>query len=807
MRTPRQFIEDIQVRQTKSDKEFILDSLTGAIDRLQKAFPRYGSFLMEFMQNADDADSESLKIEIGASIIEISNDGRVFSEEDVKSICKVGRSSKTPKDYIGYLGVGFKAAFLISDNPKIDSGNFSFKFDKNAWPDPSHTPWQVIPLWVEGTPSISPEYTTVFSLPVKDSTLLQKIRDEIKPEQLNERMLLFLRHIKEIEIADSGQNYNRKIVKSLLAETAEYQTYRIQEYQNELPVHQDDWVLFRDTKEVPPSVKQDYVTKDWERAEVETREVLVAFRLGEDGNIIVEKKGTAYIGVFSFLPLKEVPSGLNFLVQADLLTAPGRGELARECMWNNWLAGEIYNLIVNKCVPAFLKNDLWKMNFTEILYSHEGGHELFDQYIKRPLRTYLESSEVLIAEDGSVINSNHAFTIGQKVRNVLSNDDLISLYPTKKPVHEACTFGDLPNVVEAPQTVPDFVVSSEASKLMKQKAIQKDLDWFKKLYVALDSYDKTELARLRYASFILTSEYKLSHPAAVYVNPKEIEIPPEIASNFTIVHPNLVAEKSLESVFAKLEISEIAEKHVQDILREKEIPLMSKSWPSFSDLEKLEKLRICKELWKKKKISTRDLGFLSLKSKNGNWLDPKQILFSKEFTPTYDVESLVEKGLVDMKLEFLSPDFAGESDKNDWFNFFKELGVGNILEEPSSRSHIVQRIGIKLSLIYEQKNGRTPIELGESVKPGYDIESNLGTKIRHIEVKSNRDSSPDVFVTPKEFLRLQTDKECYFIYVVTDALKTPILHCISGYKVVEADFSISLPASLWKKLSEEEFRC
>lgn len=805
METPRQFIEDIKNRQMKSDQEFVLDSLTGAIDRLQKAFPRYGSFLMEFVQNADDANSTSLKIEIADNTIKISNNGEVFSEKDVKSICKVGRSSKTPKDYIGYLGVGFKATFLISDSPKIHSGDFSFEFDKNAWPDPMHTPWQVIPLWIDGANIPTSEYKTIFSLPVKEITLLLKIRDEVKPGQLNDRMLLFLRHINEIDISDSNQNYHRKIVKSLLAKTAECETHRIQEYQNGLLEHQDDWLLFRDTAVVPQEVKQDYVTKDWEREGVETREVLVAFKLGEDGNIIVEKRGTAYIGVFSFLPLKEVPSGLNFLIQADFLTAPGRGELARESLWNNWIAKEVYNLIVGKCIPTFLKSEVWKMSFIRVLYSVEGGHEIFDLYIKRPLRTYLESAEVLIAEDGSAIGSHQALTIGQEIRSLLSSDDLTSLYPTKKVVHPACTIGDMPNVVKGAQNLPDFVESNEASKLMKQKAAQNDHEWFKRLYTALDSYEKTELARLRYVSFILTSEGKLSWPAAVYVNPSGINILPEIAGSFTLVDRNLSAEKSLEKLFAKLDIIELAEKHVQDILREKEIPQMSKSWLSFTDAEKLVKLKLCEELWKKKKISVRDLSFLSLKTKNGKWLDPKQILFSKEFNPPHDIESLVEKGLSDMKLEFLSPDFAREPNKSDWFNFFKELGVGNILEETSSRSPIVQRIGIKLALMYEEINGRTAIELGESVKPGYDIESKLGAKARHIEVKSNRDSSPDIFVTPKEFIRLQEDKEGYFIYVVTDALRTPVLHCISGSKVIESDFSISLPSSLWKGLAEDEF--
>ena len=403
------------------------------------------------------------------------------------------------------------------------------------------------------------------------------------------------------------------------------------------------------------------------------------------------------------------------------------------------------------------------------------------------------------------MTSHQALSIGQEIRDLLSAQDLNFLYPGRKVLHQACIIGAVPNIVQAPQGLPVFVGSHEASKLVEQKATQGDCDWFRRLYAALNRYQKMELAILRYKAFMLTSDKELSWPAAVYTNPKGISIPEEIAANFTLVHQELVADKTLEEFFLKLEIVELTEKHVQDLLREKEIPKMSKSWLSFSDSERTEKLKLCKELWRKKKISTRDLGFLSLKTKGGKWLDPKRILFSREYGPTYDVEFLVDKGLLDTKLDFLTPEFASQTDKNEWFNFFKELGVGNILEETSSRTPIVQRVGIRLALIYEQTNGWTATELGESVKPGYDIESYLDSKVRHIEVKSNRDASPDIFVTPREFVRLQEDKETYFLYIVTDALKTPILHRVSGSKVLESDFSIGLPSSLWKGLTEDEF--
>jgi len=52
-------IENVRDIYVHSNVEFVLSSLNKSIDRLEKAFPRYGSFLMEFIQNADDVNSKS----------------------------------------------------------------------------------------------------------------------------------------------------------------------------------------------------------------------------------------------------------------------------------------------------------------------------------------------------------------------------------------------------------------------------------------------------------------------------------------------------------------------------------------------------------------------------------------------------------------------------------------------------------------------------------------------------------------------------------------------------------------------------
>ena len=177
-------VEEIQQKYLQSP-ELTLESLTGAIDRLQKAFPRRGHFIMEFIQNADDARSGRMRIEINQQGIRILNDGLPFSKADLESICRVGRSSKMAEDYIGYLGVGFKSVFLISECPEVYSGNYQFKFDKSHWSDPRRTPWQVIPIWTEikGIEEVfEGQYRTAFIVPVSEEirqNMIDKINEEV----------------------------------------------------------------------------------------------------------------------------------------------------------------------------------------------------------------------------------------------------------------------------------------------------------------------------------------------------------------------------------------------------------------------------------------------------------------------------------------------------------------------------------------------------------------------------------------------------------------------------------------------------
>ena len=835
---PKNHIEDIKNRYLRSDKEFVLASLNRSIDRIEKAFPRYGSFLMEFIQNADDAHSTSILIEIIEKGIRVFNNGESFSKENVDSICRVGISSKTPKDYIGYLGIGFKSVFLISASPEIYSGVYNFKFSKDESSDPDFTPWQVIPLWIE-RPSIPlpPDYATAFNIPLKESTILKKLQEETTPEHISNRMLLFLRNLTKIEIRDNILKTKRVIRKTDRPKTPDYEINRIEEYHGEELngelKSQEDWLVFRSICDVPANVKEDHATKEWERNEIDKREVIVAFKLNEKESLIREEKGTAYVGVFSFKPLKEVESGLHFLVQADFLTTPGRGELARDCLWNEWLSKETYKLITEKCIPIFIKDDRWRKNFTEILHSPWGGHELFENNIKRPLREYLETMPCLIGEDELPLKADGALIVNTDIKELpISDDDLKALYPDKKVLAIDCKIA--PDIERRVKKGPTYTARSSADyemqRLIKHKAEKRDIAFFKKFYYGLSKYAESTLrnSSFRYQDILLTDTWELIGTQTAYIKPHALLIPIEIKENFRVIHPDLSADTTILQFLKILGVEELTLEHVQNILKTKEIPAIVKNWATFPDDEKVEKIKLYKTLWKDRRIDLRDLTFLTVKTKTGKWLKPEEMVFPKEYGPEQQIEVLLGKGLFDLPIEFVTPKFIeNKSDEEikEWYRFLKELGVDKKLEDGNTVKSIVQRIGILLALKFEESKGRKAEELPRSKEiGGYDIvlsqeeseeseEDGYGqmrSEERYIEVKSSKKPTPDIFLSAKQVSTLKDKLEKYFVYVVKDALRYPTLCVTRGDKLVnisETKAKIIIPFNKWwSSAKDEEFQ-
>lgn len=813
---PKRHIQEIRQRRKESHED-VLDSLAGAIDRLEKAFPGQWHFLMEFIQNADDANSTSLSIDISRDEIQILNNGNTFDEDDVESICKVGRSSKqyTEKgeDYIGYLGVGFKSVFLISDNPQIYSDDYRFEFDRNAWEQPEETPWQIYPLWIDNSSRniVKGDYTTGFRIPLSgsvDDEMFDKLIDEVSAEQVSDRTLLFLRNLEEIEIKDRVRGSTKRIVKSKKSGNDNYEIYEFEIYEDGEVTKTTKWLIFRSTSTIPPDIKEHQLTKRWERDGLNTREVMVGFRLNEDDKLTKEK-GTAHMGVFSFLPLKEVPSGLNFLVQADFLTAPGREVIHREAPWNEWLAGEVYELLISDVIPEFKQDEKWKYNFANILYPGDGGHEIFNQEVHQPIQEYLKSEPVLIDQNGQFVEARDAVKIDSGIREMAGLSDLEALYPERSILHQDC---ELPwqlssLAADGPKYNSNKGLKNGMYDLLELKASQDDIDFFKSFYKDIGEYADSTLSGspLKKAEIVLTQKSTLESPSTVFFTSSNVNIPPELEGRFEFVH-NKLLEQSTKQILERLGVDEITQQRVQNALNVEEIPSIQENWDSFSDQEKIEKTKLCKELWERNEVSLGELGFLTIKNKQGGWVSPSNLVFSDSYHSGHRIESLAEDGLLDLDLQFLSADYLPRDEEegvDDWRRFFEKLGVGDNL----SKSSISEQVAVETALRFERENGRAAEALPRhKEKGGYDIKSESMTGERLIEAKGRKSESPQISLTPNQFERLQNEGGNYYIYVVRDALNYPTLSVIKGEKILSVDRSIKVSYNEWQDLGNEEYQ-
>jgi hypothetical protein len=89
----------------------------------------------------------------------------------------------------------------------------------------------------------------------------------------------------------------------------------------------------------------------------------------------------------------------------------------------------------------------------------------------------------------------------------------------------------------------------------------------------------------------------------------------------------------------------------------------------------------------------------------------------------------------------------------------------------------IERIGMEITMLYEREQGNTPEDVATQ-NLGFDVRSTepLGRK-RYIEVKARAEVGP-VSLTQKEWIKAKRFKNDYFLYVVLDAGRKPMLYRI-----------------------------
>lgn len=125
----------------------------------QELYSKDTHFVLELVQNADDnsypphlsstsaaREVPALKFILSLNCVVVLNNEVGFSENNIRAICDVGKSTKgsNRSGYIGQKGIGFKSVFRVTDTPEIHSSGFHIKFDTQSGPI-----GYILPHWVE----------------------------------------------------------------------------------------------------------------------------------------------------------------------------------------------------------------------------------------------------------------------------------------------------------------------------------------------------------------------------------------------------------------------------------------------------------------------------------------------------------------------------------------------------------------------------------------------------------------------------------------------------------------------------------
>ncbi len=394
----------------------------------ESVFSRSAHFILELLQNAEDSGpkvssaSGSIEFRISSERIRITHNGLPFQEQNVDAICGVRSTKKPEQGSLGFLGIGFKSVFKITDCPHIHSGAFHFKFDKAGHADAASVPWQIMPIWIDGADHDVNSTHTTFDLPFRSPTFFEQTREELK--KLDVHVFLFLKWLRKVVVIDE-----------LTGEQIAIENYG----------EQDGIITFRKAQQekrfvaihrpvrVPAVVASDPSLTFYKRQNVTQREVVIAFEVNESGDLTPVDDASALGSVSSFLPLIEERSGAKFLIQADFLVQPGREAIQYELAWNRWLVDEAVEA-AKEAIAKFKAHPRWWKQFLPLFSftSHVGQpafDKLFGPRLSVPLLRFLVDSEVIPTASHGFVRPAVAIHVEGSLKSLLSDGDLPLLFP------------------------------------------------------------------------------------------------------------------------------------------------------------------------------------------------------------------------------------------------------------------------------------------------------------------------------------------------------------------------------------------
>ncbi|MDD3293137.1 MAG: hypothetical protein PHG20_00415 [Geobacteraceae bacterium] len=370
-------------------------------------------FIFELLQNAEDAGATRIRFSLYKDRLEVTHDGRLFNEGDVRGVCGVGEGTKAEDlTQIGRFGIGFKSVYAYTATPEVHSGGEGFRIENYVRP-------YAVPAKQAGN-----SWTTLFVFPFNAEEIAPEIASKeisARLSSLSVRTLLFLRKINEIEYilpnATGGVYLREEIARGPARQVSVIG-------QNNGMDEEEKWLIFERPVTVPGNS--------------DTVRVEISFRLESEDKVtknperIVKVKESPLVVYFP----TEKATRFGFLLQGPYRTTPSRDNIPKDDGWNETLVKETAKLI-RDILPKLKDLGLLSVSFLEALpiRTEDFPDDSMFFPIVASVRNTLINEELLPADDGSFVSAvNAKLARGADLRKILSRGQLGQLYQSTATV-------------------------------------------------------------------------------------------------------------------------------------------------------------------------------------------------------------------------------------------------------------------------------------------------------------------------------------------------------------------------------------
>ena len=397
-----------------------------------------------------------------------------------------------------------------------------------------------------------------------------------------------------------------------------------------------------------------------------------------------------------------------------------------------------------------------------------------------PLNSYVDNKPVLFDVSDNLLCAKDLIALSEEVIDLLGVYLIKEIYG-KSPLNDEVSYdGTMPNLERGPDSVIEFMKSDAAEKVLEKYILEKNLKWFKAFYKKLLSYelDDADIRELKGIPFIVDNEFNLIAPKEVRIA-SDKDLPESKLSEFKIVNKSFYDDELLELFTNVLGIKKLTMDDIREVNQ-----YTPEEW---GKLPEKEKISYIKYLFKHPEKLPIPSTYLTLPTKDGDWVKPEELFFPVEYSPDYDIERLILKKLLKTRVpKFVSPVLLLDetNKKTQWKEFLDKLGC----EKDTLLKGIEEEVGVNSVINFEEKSGckiEDPRNIGLNENPGYDLIStnNLGN-IKLIEVKSGKEKHGfNIALSSNEHKALYANKEHgerNYIYAVKNVLKEPEINVIEG---------------------------